>query len=39
LQAAFVADSESSSIRKLSLMDGKVSAVVGGERSTFVSPS
>jgi hypothetical protein len=39
LQAAFVADSESSSVRKISLTDGKVSAVVGGDRSPFVSPS
>ncbi|GLV31685.1 uncharacterized protein CBL_07445 [Carabus blaptoides fortunei] len=29
----FVADSESSSIRRLSLTDGKVTAVVGGDRS------
>lgn len=35
LQAVFVADSESSSIRKISLTDGKVSAVVGGDRSPF----
>ena len=39
LQTAFVADSESSSIRKISLMDGKVTAVVGGDRSPFVSHS
>jgi hypothetical protein len=39
LQAAFVAASESSSVRKISLTDGKVSAVVGGDRSPFVSPS
>jgi hypothetical protein len=39
LHAAFVADSESSSIRKISLTDGKVSAVVGGDRSPFVSLS
>lgn len=39
LKAAFVADSESSSIRQISLTDGKVSAVVGGDRSPFVSPS
>lgn len=37
LQAVFVADSESSTIRKISLTDGKVSAVVGGDRSPFVS--
>ena len=37
LQAAFFADSESSRIRKISLTDGKVSAVVGGDRSPFVS--
>ena len=36
-QAIFIADSESSSIRKLSLTDGKVSAVVGGSKSPFVS--
>jgi hypothetical protein len=36
-QAAFVADSESFSIRKISLMDGKLSAVVGGDRSPFVN--
>ncbi|PNF20594.1 NHL repeat-containing protein 2 [Cryptotermes secundus] len=35
LQAVFVADSESSTIRKISLTDGKVSAVVGGDRSPF----
>lgn len=29
----FIADSESSSIRKLSLLDGKVSGVVGGDRN------
>ena len=39
LQTAFVADSESSSIRKISLKDGKVTAVVGGDRSPFVSHS
>jgi hypothetical protein len=39
LQAAFVADSERSSICKISLTDGRVSAVVGGDRSPFVSPS
>jgi hypothetical protein len=39
LQAASVADSESSSIRKISLMDRKVSAVVGGDRSPYVSLS
>ncbi|XP_049785489.1 NHL repeat-containing protein 2 [Schistocerca cancellata] len=35
LQAVFVADSESSSIRRVSLVDGKVSAVAGGSRSPF----
>lgn len=30
-KALFIADSESSSVRKLSLVDGKVSAVVGGD--------
>jgi hypothetical protein len=39
LQAAFVADCESSNVHKISLTDGKVSAVVGGDRSPFVSPS
>jgi hypothetical protein len=39
LQTIFVADSESSSIRKISLTDGKVSALVGGDRSPFVSQS
>ncbi|PSN47589.1 NHL repeat-containing protein 2 [Blattella germanica] len=34
-QAVFIADSESSSIRKMSLLDGKISAVVGGDRSPF----
>lgn len=33
----YVADSESSSIRKLSLADGKVSAVAGGDRNPMVS--
>ncbi|XP_019868171.1 NHL repeat-containing protein 2 isoform X2 [Aethina tumida] len=31
----FVADSESSSIRKISLVDGKVSPVVGGDRNPY----
>ncbi|XP_067008617.2 NHL repeat-containing protein 2 [Anabrus simplex] len=35
LQAVFIADSESSSVRKLSLTDGRVSAVVGGDRNPF----
>lgn len=34
-QALYIADSESSSVRKLSLVDGKVSAVVGGSKSPF----
>ncbi|KAJ9579580.1 hypothetical protein L9F63_004765, partial [Diploptera punctata] len=34
-QALYIADSESSSIRKLSLIDGKVSAVAGGSKSPF----
>jgi len=38
-QAEFVADSEISSIRKISFMDGKMSAVVGSDRSPFVCPS
>lgn len=33
----FVADSESSSIRKVSLVDGKVMPVVGGDRNPLVS--
>lgn len=33
----FIADSESSSIRRMSLTDGKVSAVVGGDKSPTVS--
>lgn len=33
----FIADSESSSIRKLSLADGKVTAVAGGDRNPLVS--
>lgn len=33
----FIADSESSSIRKLSLADGKVMAVAGGDRNPLVS--
>jgi hypothetical protein len=39
LQTVFVADSESSSIHKILLTDGKLSAVVGGDRSPFVSHS
>lgn len=35
LQAVFVADSESSSVRRVSLVDGKVTAVAGGSRSPF----
>nr|XP_022919301.1 NHL repeat-containing protein 2 [Onthophagus taurus] len=31
-KAVFIADSESSTIRKLSLLDGKVSGIVGGEK-------
>lgn len=33
----YIADSESSSVRRLSLLDGKVSAVVGGDRNPSVS--
>lgn len=33
----FIADSESSSIRKASMVDGKVMAVVGGDRNPLVS--
>lgn len=33
----YIADSESSTIRKLSLNDGKVSAVVGGDKNPYVS--
>lgn len=33
----YIADSESSSVRRLSLLDGKVSAVVGGDRNPNVS--
>lgn len=33
----YIADSESSSVRRLSLIDGKVSAVVGGDKSPTVS--
>lgn len=33
----FIADSESSSVRKLSLADGKVVAVAGGDRNPLVS--
>lgn len=34
----YIADSESSSIRKLSLTDGKVLAVAGGDRNPLVHP-
>lgn len=34
----YIADSESSSIRRLSLVDGKVTPVVGGDRNPNVSP-
>lgn len=33
----FIADSESSSVRKLSLVDGRVTGVVGGDRNPSVS--
>jgi sugar lactone lactonase YvrE len=33
----FIADSESSAVRKLSLTDGKVSPVVGGDNNPLVS--
>lgn len=36
-QELYIADSESSSIRRLSLLTGKVTAVVGGERDPCVS--
>lgn len=35
-ECIYVADSESSSIRKASLLDGKVTAVVGGDRNPLV---
>lgn len=34
----YIADSESSSVRRLSLVDGKVTPVVGGDRNPNVSP-
>lgn len=33
----YIADSESSSVRRLSLVDGKVTPVVGGDRNPNVS--
>lgn len=33
----YIADSESSSVRRLSLVDGKVTPVVGGDRNPYVS--
>lgn len=36
-ECIYVADSESSSIRRASLLDGKVSGVVGGDRNPLVS--
>ncbi len=38
-ECLFIADSESSTIRSLSLKDGAVKHVVGGERDPLVSPT
>lgn len=38
-ECLFIADSESSTIRSLSLKDGAVKHVVGGERDPMVSPT